>query len=149
MGPGGRRIFGTQFVRKTKASTFGGIKTTTRYRPGTRALREIRKYQASTKPVLPRAPFVRLVREVAQEVRPDFRFTKQCLVLLQEAAEGHVVEVIQDAYACARHARRVTLMPKDLLLAQRIRGERSRPWTGGPTAVDAALNRRIRGGERV
>jgi len=92
---------------------------------------------------------VRLVREVAQEVRHDFRFTKECIAIIQEAAEGHVVEVIQDAYACARHAKRVTLMPKDLLLAQRIRGERSRPWNSGPTAVDAALNRRIRGGERV
>jgi len=71
------------------------------------------------------------------------------VVTIQEAAEGHVVEVIQDTYACARHAKRITLMPKDLLLAQRIRGERSRPWNSGPTAVDAALERRIREGQRV
>jgi len=82
LGPGGRRIVGTGLVRKTKAMTSTGVKTTKRYRPGTRALRDIRKLQASTKLVLPRAPFVRLVREVAQDVRHDFRFTKECIAFI-------------------------------------------------------------------
>jgi histone H3 len=94
-----------------------------RFRPGTVALREIRRYQKSTELLLRRAPFQRLVREIAQVHQPDLRFQVSALAAIQEAAEAYLVSVFEDANLCAIHARRVTIMPKDIGLARRIRGE--------------------------
>jgi histone H3 len=95
-----------------------------RYRPGTVALREIRKYQKSTDLLLRRAPFARLVREIASDFRSDLRFQSASILCLQEAAEAYLVGLFEDSSLCAVHAGRVTLQPKDVLLARRIRGER-------------------------
>eukprot|EP00882_Tetradesmus_deserticola_P004439 GHRQ01004684.1.p1 GENE.GHRQ01004684.1~~GHRQ01004684.1.p1 ORF type:complete len:152 (+),score=34.42 GHRQ01004684.1:186-641(+) len=101
-------------------------KTTTKHkRPakrGTVALREIRKYQKSTELLLRRAPFQRLVREVCQSFKRDFMFRKEALLALQEAAEAYVVGMMEDSNLCAIHAKRVTIMPKDMQLASRLRG---------------------------
>ena len=94
-----------------------------RFRPGTVALREIRKYQNSTNHLIARAPFVRVVREIANEIKHDFRFQFSALDALQEASEAYLVSLFEDANLCALHAKRVTLMPKDLYLSMRIRGE--------------------------
>ena len=102
----------------------GGIKKPHRYRPGTVALREIRKYQKSTELLIRKLPFRRLVREVAQEYKSDLRFQSSAVVALQEASESYLVSLFEDTNLCAIHAKRVTIMPKDMQLARRIRGEK-------------------------
>ena len=101
------------------------VKKPHRYRPGTVALREIRKYQKSTELLIRKLPFQRLVREIAQQFHGDMRFQSVALLALQEAAEAYMVHMFEDAQLCAIHAKRVTLMPRDLQLAMRIRGERA------------------------
>ena len=87
-------------------------------------MREIRKYQSSTDMLIPRAPFQRLVRDICSKVDADLRFQSQALVALQESAEAYITGLLQDANLCATHAKRVTLMRKDVILARRIRGDR-------------------------
>lgn len=96
-----------------------------RYRPGTIALREIRKYQKSTDLLLRKLPFQRLVREIAQDFKDDLRFQSTAILALQEASEAYLVSLFEDTNLCAIHAKRVTIMPKDIQLARRIRGERA------------------------
>uniref|UniRef100_UPI003AAB522D histone H3-like centromeric protein A isoform X1 n=1 Tax=Centroberyx gerrardi TaxID=166262 RepID=UPI003AAB522D len=94
-----------------------------RFRPGTRALMEIRKYQKSHDLLLRKAPFSRLVREVCQGFsREAVRWQVYALLALQEAAEAFLVMLFSDANLCAIHAKRVTLFPRDIQLARRIRG---------------------------
>ncbi|KAF5832580.1 histone H3 variant [Dunaliella salina] len=94
-----------------------------RYRPGTVALREIRKYQKSTDLLIRKLPFARLVREISNQVAPEpFRWTAEALLAIQEATEDFMVHLFEDCNLCAIHAKRVTIMPKDLQLARRIRG---------------------------
>lgn len=103
----------------------GGVKRPHKYRPGTVALREIRKYQKSTELLIRKLPFQRLVREIAQEFRHDLRFQSAAIAALQEASEAYLVALFEDTNLCAIHAKRVTIMPKDIQLARRIRGERT------------------------
>ena len=100
-----------------------GIKKPHRYRPGTVALREIRKFQKSTDLLIRKLPFQRLVREIAGEFKSDLRFQTQAILALQEAAEAYLVGLFEDTNLCAIHAKRVTIMPKDIQLTRRIRGE--------------------------
>ena len=100
-----------------------------RFRPGTVALREIRKYQRSTDLLIRKLPFQRLVREISQDIKRStrdepVRFQSSALLALQEAAEAYLVGLFEDTNLCAVHARRVTIMPRDMQLARRIRGER-------------------------
>ncbi len=94
-------------------------------RPGTVALREIRKYQKSTELLIRKLPFQRLVREVAQDFKTDLRFQSHAIMALQEASEAYLTSLFEDTNLCAIHAKRVTIMPKDIQLARRIRGERA------------------------
>ncbi|OQR95352.1 hypothetical protein THRCLA_07948 [Thraustotheca clavata] len=94
-----------------------------RYKPGERTLVEIRRYQRSTELLLRRLPFARLVREIQLNyATTQFRWQAEALLALQEAAEAHLVRVFEDANLCAIHAKRVTIMVKDIQLARRIRG---------------------------
>ena len=102
----------------------GGVKKPYRYKPGTIALREIRRYQKSTETLIRKLPFQRLVREIAQDFKTDLRFQSSATLALQEAAEAYLVGLFEDTNLCAIHAKRVTIMPKDIQLARRIRGER-------------------------
>ncbi|KAH9251413.1 histone H3-like centromeric protein hH3v [Batrachochytrium salamandrivorans] len=109
------------------------VTKTRRYRPGTVALREIRKYQKSTDLLLRKLPFARLVKEVSAEmasIRLSSVFTPRwqahAILALQEATEAYLVHLFEDANLCAIHAKRVTVMQKDIQLARRIRG----PWGG-------------------
>ena len=111
-------------VARKSAPASGGLKKPHRYRPGTVALREIRRYQKSTDLLLRKLPFQRLVREVANEMKA-VRFQANAIAALQEATEAYVVALFEDTNLCAVHAKRVTIMPKDLQLARRIRGDRS------------------------
>ncbi|KAK1697265.1 hypothetical protein QYE76_013962 [Lolium multiflorum] len=96
-----------------------------RFKPGTVALREIRKHQKSTELLIPFAPFVRLVRELTLDASLEVtRWTPQALLALQEAAEYQLVDLFERANLCAIHAKRVTLMQKDIYLARRIGGRR-------------------------
>ena len=102
----------------------GGVKRPKRFRPGTIALREIRKYQKSTELLIRKVPFGRLVREIARDFMPGIRFQSSAVGALQEAAEGYLTGLFEDTNRCALHAKRVTIMAKDMQLARRIRGER-------------------------
>ena len=104
----------------------GGVKKKKphRYRPGTVALREIRRYQGSTELLIRKLPFQRLVREIARDWKDDIRFQGNAILALQEASEAYLVGLFEDTNLCAIHAKRVTIMPKDIQLARRVRGER-------------------------
>lgn len=119
-------------VSKKTAPAKGGVKDAERkkmrFRPGTVALREIKKYQKSTDLLIPRAPFQRVVREICRGYDHDLRFASQGLLALQEAAEGYLTGVFEDANLCALHAKRVTLRRSDMLLARRIRGDGNRDY---------------------
>jgi len=113
----------TTSARQATESTSGGPKKKRRYRPGTRALQEIRKYQKTTDLLLRKLPFARLVREIGNTVSVEpYRWTAEALLALQEASEAFMVGLFEDCNLCAIHAKRVTIMPKDLQLARRIRG---------------------------
>ena len=88
------------------------------------ALREIRRYQKSTELLIKKRPFQRLVREVFQSFGFNFRIQTAALLAMQEAAEAYCIGLFEDAYMATVHAKRVTLMQKDIQLARRIRGER-------------------------
>lgn len=107
-----------------KISISNEVKKFHRYRAGTVALREIRKYQKSTELLIRKLPFQRLVREIAQDFRGDLRFQGSAILALQDATEAFLVGLFEDTSLCAVHAKRVTIMPKDILLARRIRGEK-------------------------
>ena len=96
-----------------------------RYKPGTVALREIKRYQKSTELLIKKLPFQRLVREIAQDFKTNLRFQSTAILALQEAAEAYLVGLFEDTNLCCLHAKRVTIMPKDIQLARRIRGERA------------------------
>ena len=96
-----------------------------RYRAGTVALKDIRHYQGSTALLIRKLPFQRVVREIAQDIKTDLRFQSAAILCLQEATEAYLVSLLEDSNLCAIHARRVTIMPKDIQLARRIRGERA------------------------
>jgi len=103
-----------------------------RYRPGTLALKEIRKYQKSSELLIPGLPFSRLIREVGHTVLGSsmlhLRFQTAAIMALQEAAEAYLVTLFEDTQLCAIHARRVTIMARDIRLARRIRGDRTEQW---------------------
>ena len=92
----------------------GGVKRTHRFRPGTVALRDIRKYQKSTELLIRKLPFQRLVREIANDFKNDLRFQSSAVLAIQEAAEAYMVGLFEDTNLCAIHAKRVTIMPKDM-----------------------------------
>jgi histone H3-like centromeric protein A len=91
------------------------------------ALREIRRYQQSTDLLLLKLPFARLVREISQYLLPasvgaELRWQSQAIQALQEASEAFLVHLFEDTNLCAIHAKRVTIMQKDIQLARRLRG---------------------------
>ena len=106
-----------------KAQMQGRLIKPHRYRAGTAALKDIRHFQGSTALLIRRLPFQRLVREIAQDYKTDLRFQSAAVLCLQEATEAYLVKLFDDANLCAIHAKRVTIMPKDIQLARRIRGE--------------------------
>ena len=112
-----------KMLRKGMRPT-GGIKKPHRYRPSMVALREIRRYQTSTENLIKCTPFQKLIREISQEYRicPDgpgtpsvqVRFQSTAIAALQEAAENYIVGLFEDVNLLAIHAKRVTIMPRDI-----------------------------------
>ena len=110
----------------------GGVKKRYRYQLGTVALKQIRQYQKSTELLIRKLPFQRLVREIASDSEViksplcgKVRFQSAAIMALQEATEAYLVGLFEESNLCAIHAKRVTIMPKDIQLARRIRGERA------------------------
>lgn len=116
-----RKQLATKAARKSAAVE--KVHKPHRYRPGTVALREIRKYQKSTDLLIRKLPFQRLVREIAQDFKLDLRFQSSAILALQEACEAYIVGLFEDSNLCAIHGRRVTVQPRDVQLARRIRGD--------------------------
>merc|ERR1712048_9581 len=94
-----------------------------KFHPGTVALRDIKKYQKSTDTLIPKAPFYRLVKDIAHSIDNELRFQGSALMALQEAAEAYCVGLFEDATLCAVHAKRMTVTKSDMVLARRIRGD--------------------------
>merc|ERR1711935_888090 len=114
--------------RKSKPAT-GGIKKASkakrdkprakpRYKPGTVALRDIRKYQKSGKALVPFAPFVRLAKSITSDVSSkEHTFSRNAIMALMEAATSYLTGLFEDASLCCTHANRTTVYPKDMRLA--------------------------------
>ena len=98
----------------------GRVRKPYRYRPGTVALREIRKYQKSTELLIRKIPFQRLVRQVFQVENPELRIQSRALLALQEAAESYLVGMFEQCNDICCHGKRVTLQVKDILLWKRL-----------------------------
>ncbi|XP_049620993.1 uncharacterized protein LOC125996078 [Suncus etruscus] len=94
-----RKQLATKAARKSAPAT-GGVKKPHRYRPGTVALREIRRYQKSTELLIRKLPFQRLVREIAQDFKTDLRFQSSAVMALQEACEAYLVGLFEDTNLC-------------------------------------------------
>ena len=105
-----------------KASASG--KKSHKWRPGTVALRQVRKLQKTTNTLIRKAPFQRMVRAVANAQKDGLRWQSAAVSAMQEATEAYIIGVLSDSNLCALHARRVTVMPRDIHLARRLRGER-------------------------
>ncbi|MFA6159122.1 MAG: hypothetical protein WC763_05885 [Candidatus Paceibacterota bacterium] len=117
---------GKKIPRSGATPTAPGGETTKRrhrFRPGTVALREIRRYQKSTDLLIRKLPFQRLVREIAATFRTDIRFQLSAMAALQESAENYMVGLFEDSNLCTIHAKRITLGPADIALARRIRND--------------------------
>lgn len=119
-------------VRRSAAPVSGGVKKKRRYRPGTVALRDIRKHQKSTEPLIRKMPFQRLVREIAGDYNTGLWFQHPAVMALQESAEAYLVGLYEDTNLITIHGKRVTIMPKDIQLARRIRGDHNRDWQAYP-----------------
>ena len=101
-------------------------KTHRRTKPGMRAIREIRHYQKLPGCfAFPRASFRMLIREIGQDFKTGLRFSSSAFTVLQIATEAYIVGIFQDAQISAIHARRVTIQPKDIQIARRLRLERA------------------------
>ena len=118
----------TKATRKSAPST-GGVKKPHCYRPGTVALREIRHYQKSTELLIGKLPFQCLVPEIAQDFKTDLHFQSAAIGALQAASEAYLVDLFEDTNLCAIHAKRVTIMPKDIQIAHHTHGEHAYEFT--------------------
>lgn len=121
-GKASRKQLATKAARKSAPAT-GSVKKPCRYRPGIAALREIRRYIDQTELLIPKLPFMRPVREIAQDFKTDLRFHSSAVFALQEASEAYLVGLFEDSNLCAIHAKRATVTPKDIQLARRIHGD--------------------------
>lgn len=135
---GGKQVSGGKRIphhllqaAKKFAPPSGGVKKKRRFRPGTVALREIRRYQKSTELLIRKTPFKRLCKELIAEIVQFMMasFPNGCNMgadastALQEAAEGYLVSLFSDSNLEAIHAKRITIAPKDMQLSRRVRGE--------------------------
>ena len=118
-------------LQKSAKGSSQGVKKSTqeegttkrRARPGMKALREIRRYQRSTDTVVPRAALQRVVREISSKYMPEARYSLGAIEAVHQCLESYMVGLFEDTGLCSIHARRVTIMTRDMRLARRIRGE--------------------------
>lgn len=120
-----KKALGSKKAKAAKATgATSGVKRAHRWRPGTVALREVKKYQKGTELLIQKAPFQRLVRELATAQKEGLRFQSSAVLAIQEATEAYVISLLADTNLSAIHAKRVTIQPRDVQLALRLRGER-------------------------
>jgi histone H3 len=100
------------------------IRKNKRYQSGNKALNEIRKFQKSTDLLIHRLPFARLVKETTLKFHHALQWQSIAIEAVQHACEDYIIGLMEDANLSAIHAKRVTIMPKDIHLAQRIRGDK-------------------------
>lgn len=120
---GGKRptkTMSTTAARKSVTSSLSLGSQKPKFTPGAVALKEIRKYQKSSDLLIKKLPFQRLVKHLSS-FEESFRFQSSAMVIFQEAAENFLVGLLEDAYRCAVHAKRVTLFPKDIVLIYKIK----------------------------
>eukprot|EP00898_Chlorokybus_atmophyticus_P001465 jgi/Chlat1/2319/Chrsp17S00173 len=115
----------TDSVTPSSKPSSDGSRKPHRYRPGTIALKEIRRYQKTTELLIRKLAFQRLVREINQDFKSELRWQSHAVLALQEASEAYLVGLFEDTNLCAIHSKRVTIMPKGIQLARRLRGERA------------------------
>ena len=113
-------VAGTGKTPRTQVCAGQKKRKARRYRPGTVALRGIRRYQRSSELLIRQMPFQRLVREIAQTHNPYLQFQSGAILALQESAETYLMGLLEDSNLCAIHAKRVTIMPKNMQLARQI-----------------------------
>ena len=94
-----------------------------KFKPGSLALHEIRKYQATTGLLLRKALLQRLVREIALSNRFYIRLQSEAVLCLWTAGEAYLTRPFEDANIAAIHAKRVTVQPKDFALERCLRGK--------------------------
>ncbi len=114
----------TNAVKSKFHNTKAVKKSPNRFRPAKVALLEIRPYQKSVTNLISSMSFGRLVRDIAQDKGMHVTFQANAIQALQSATESYAVGLLQDSNVCAMLERRVTIMPKDMKLARRIRGQR-------------------------
>ena len=120
-----KQALGSKTGKKSAGgSGSSGVKKAFRWHAGTVALREVKKLQKSTELLIAKAPFSRLVREIAESHKAGLRFQSSAVAAIQEATEAFVISLLSDANLTALHANRVTALPRDLQLVRRLRGER-------------------------
>ncbi|KAL9932233.1 hypothetical protein V8E36_009005 [Tilletia maclaganii] len=118
-----RKTIGGKAIKMRLAiSTVGGVKRPFRYKSGTVALREIRRYQHNVELLIRRRSFQRLVKEISTAFRPDYRFQSSAIEAMQQATEAFIVKLMVDTCDAAVHAKRKTITPKDMALARRLNG---------------------------
>lgn len=120
---GAKRALGSKKAKKASSGS-SGMKKSFRWRPGTVALRQVKAAQKGTSLLVQKAPFARLVREVAETHKAGLRFQSSAIAAIQESTEAFVISLLSDSNLTALHAGRVTAMPRDLQLVRRLRGER-------------------------
>ena len=106
-----------------KSATQDGEHAKRRTRPGVKALREIKRYQKGTDTLVPRAPLQRLVKDITHKYKPEARYSLSAIEAVHQCIEAYMVGLFEDTGLCAIHARRKTIMTRDMRLARRIRGE--------------------------
>ena len=114
--------------RTSRKTNVGQVRKRRRYRPGTVALREIRKYQTSTETLIPKHSFQRLVKEVMQKECwergiPSKKVTSECLLALQCSTEQYVTELFRQSQRAAVHGKRITVQPEDMEIVIDFRGD--------------------------
>lgn len=106
-------------ARKSAPAT-ASVKKPHRYRPGTVALQEIRRFQKATDLMIKKAPFSRLVMEIATEFKGDMKSTRNTSLALQERSEARLSSVLEKSNECAIHRGGVTIKRKDMELVAKI-----------------------------
>ena len=118
-----RRVWGgkARIYKRPASTTEGGV--TRKYRPGIGALKEIRFYQKEYGLIFSKIACARLFRELCEEEKSGLRWQAAAIMALQEAMEDYLANLFCDCVLEAIHGRRVTVMPKDIHITRRIRGE--------------------------
>ena len=108
---------GTGDKPKTLTSAEKSAKRNYRFIPGTKALKEICRFQESTKLLIPKMAFYCVVCEILQQERSWCKIQASPILALHEVAKTYLVHLFEDGNLCAIHTKYITIMLKDKQLA--------------------------------